>query len=128
MGGGPRGLLLPQLPGWAVLGPDSHPWGAQKRLSEPSYLGSPTHPPTTWRLLEGSGAGSLWGFIPKNLVHPPLEELRSSKPPLSAISGQAAVQAVDTSVYLSAPGPWLTCGPGGWPAVSLSSPRSSSAA
>lgn len=53
--GWPEGVLLPQLPGWAVLGPESHPWGGgQKRRSGPLHPGSPTHPLCGgfWNVLE----------------------------------------------------------------------------
>lgn len=89
-GGAPRGLLLPQLPGWAVLRPDSHPWGAQKRLSEPLYLGSPpTHH------VEASGGFRSW--LPLGI--------HSQKPGPPPSGGAGKLQA--TTVWT---GCWYSCG------------------
>lgn len=54
-----EGVLLPQLPGWAVLGPDSHPWvgGGKRSCQGPCTQEDP--PPAMWGLLECSGSGFL---------------------------------------------------------------------
>lgn len=103
-------MPLPQLPGWAVLGPDSHPWGpnAGSGQGAHSQLGA-----LLWGLLKGCGAGSIWSSVPKNLGHPPLG---SSWPPLFALLGWAICTGLDTSSPLRSAGALVNLQPGKGPA------------